>query len=54
MIVAEGWVLAMKSLIYVFIFIGAILMVTNIIRYIRFIHSTHDVVSSGSKRDRFW
>lgn len=44
----------MKTLIYVFIFIGSILMVTNILRYIRFLHSTHDVVSSGSKRDRFW
>ena len=44
----------MKALIYSLIFFGAFLMVTNIIRYMRFIRSTHDVVSSGSKRDRFW
>ena len=28
-------------------------MITNIIRYIAFLHSIHDVLSSGSHRDRF-
>ncbi len=30
------------------------LMVVNIARYLRFIKSTQDVISSGSARDRYW
>ena len=33
---------------------GAILMVINIVRYSNFLRTTHDVISSGSKRDKFW
>lgn len=29
-------------------------MVTNIVRYIHFLRTTHDVLSSGSKRDQTW
>jgi len=33
---------------------GALLMISNIIRYGCFLHSTQDVISSGSKRDIIW
>ncbi len=33
---------------------GAVLMVINILRYFKFIKSTQDVISSGSKRDKIW
>ena len=33
---------------------GALLMISNIIRYGYFLHSTQDVISSGSKRDIIW
>ena len=33
---------------------GALLMISNIIRYGYFLHSTQDVISSGSKRDLVW
>ncbi len=33
---------------------GALLMISNIIRYGYFLHSTQDVISSGSKRDFIW
>ncbi len=42
----------MKTLIFVLIIIGSVVMITNIIRYIAFLHSTHDVLSAGSRRDR--
>ena len=42
----------MKLVIYTAIMIGAIIMVTNIVRYILFLLNTHDVLSSGNKRDR--
>lgn len=32
---------------------GAVIMITNIVRYINFLRTTHDVLSSGSPRDRF-
>ena len=44
----------MKTAILIFIIIGSILMVTNIVRYIFFLRTTHDVLSSGSRRDRVW
>lgn len=44
----------MDVVITIFIIIGAVLMVTNIIRYLHFLKTTHDVLSSGSKRDRVW
>ena len=44
----------MQSVIYVSIIAGAFLMVTNIYRYAVFLRSTHDVLSSGSSRDRAW
>lgn len=44
----------MEIVILVFIIIGSLLMVTNIIRYIYFVRTTHDVLSAGSKRDRAW
>jgi len=31
---------------------GALLMITNIARYVYFLHNSHDVLSSGSRRDR--
>ena len=43
----------MDILIIVLIILGSALMVTNIIRYIYFLKSTHDVLSSGSRRDIF-
>lgn len=33
---------------------GVLLMISNIIRYGYFLHSTQDVISSGSKRDIIW
>lgn len=44
----------MDIVITIFIIIGSVLMVTNIIRYLLFLKTTHDVLSSGSKRDRVW
>ena len=44
----------MKAIILILIIIGSILMVTNIIRYMYFVRTTHDVLSSGSRRDRAW
>ena len=44
----------MKVIILILIIIGSILMVTNIIRYMYFVRTTHDVLSSGSRRDRAW
>ena len=44
----------MQAIIVTIIIAGAILMVVNIIRYSLFLKSTHDVISSGSKRDKFW
>ena len=43
----------MDSFVLGLIIIGAVVMITNILRYIRFLHTTHDVLSSGSHRDRF-
>lgn len=44
----------MDIVITIFIIIGSVLMITNIIRYMLFLKTTHDVLSSGSKRDRAW
>ncbi len=44
----------MQTAIISFIIAGALLMVVNIIRYLKFIKSTQDVLSSGSSRDRHW
>ncbi len=44
----------MQILIYAMIFVGAALMVSNIIRYFNFLMNTKDVLSSGSSRDRAW
>ena len=41
-------------LIPALILLGSILMVVNIVRYFLFLKNTHDVLSSGSRRDRFW
>lgn len=41
-------------IIYIMILFGAALMVTNIVRYINFIKSTRDVLSSGVQKDRVW
>jgi len=41
-------------MIFFFIILGAILMVVNIVRYLKFIKTTRDVISSGSRRDRIW
>ena len=43
----------MKALIIILIAIGSLVMITNITRYISFLRTTHDVLSSGSHRDRF-
>ena len=43
----------MKALIIILIAIGSLVMITNITRYISFLRTTHDVLSSGSYRDRF-
>ena len=42
----------MNKLIYTAIIAGALLMVTNIARYAYFLITTHDVLSSGNRRDR--
>lgn len=44
----------MNILIHIFIYIGALIMVTNIFRYMRFLRTTRDVLSSGRIRDRIW
>ena len=44
----------MKVIIDSLILIGIVVMVSNIVRYAMFVHTTHDVLSSGSKRDRAW
>lgn len=44
----------MKPIIFISIILGAALMVINIIRYINFIKSTQDVLSSNNKRDQRW
>ena len=44
----------MQAVIITIIIAGAILMVINIVRYSNFLRTTHDVISSGSKRDKFW
>lgn len=44
----------MFILIQMAIIAGAALMIINIIRYYNFIRSTHDVISSGSRRDKLW
>ena len=36
------------------ILLGSILMVVNIVRYFRYVKNSHDVLSAGSRRDRFW
>ena len=41
-------------LIPALIILGSILMVVNIVRYFLFLKNTHDVLSAGSRRDRFW
>lgn len=40
--------------ITILIIMGSILMVSNIVRYLIFIQNTHDVLSAGCRRDRFW
>ena len=44
----------MDNVIILFIIIGSVLMLTNIIRYLNFLKTTHDVLSTGSRRDRVW
>ena len=44
----------MDYLISAMIISGAVLMVANIIRYIRFILGLKDVLSSGAKKDLAW
>ncbi len=44
----------MNAVNIIFICIGAFIMVTNIIRYVRFLHTTRDVLSGGKTRDRIW
>lgn len=44
----------MGLLITIFIVLGSILMVVNIVRYFWFLKNTHDVLSTGSRRDRIW
>ena len=45
---------AMELFILVVIILGAALMVFNIVRYINFMHTSRDVLSSGRRRDRIW
>ncbi|MCR5746912.1 MAG: HD domain-containing protein [Lachnospiraceae bacterium] len=40
--------------VYLMIILGSLLMVTNIIRYDKFIRRSDDVLSSGKKGDRAW
>ena len=44
----------MNEMIVAFIILGAILMVGNIYYYIKFLISTRDVLTSGSKMDQAW
>ena len=44
----------MDIIIYVSIIAGALLMITNIMRFIRFIGKSEDVLSAGDKTDRIW
>ena len=44
----------MQHFIFFMIIIGAIIMVTNIVRYVIFIRSTRDVLSSGVSADDAW
>ncbi|MBQ6781169.1 MAG: HD domain-containing protein [Treponema sp.] len=44
----------MLVLIYTMIALGVIIMVTNIYRYLLFLHSLHDVLSAGQSSGRFW
>ena len=44
----------MTTIIHLLIIIGAAIMVTNVYRLVAFIRSTHDVLSSGSERDKRW
>lgn len=44
----------MGILITILIVLGSILMVANIVRYFLFLRNTRDVLSTGSRRDRFW
>lgn len=44
----------MDILISALIVLGAILMVTNIVRYFLFLKNTRDVLSVGCHRDRIW
>ena len=44
----------MVNMIAVMIAFGAIIMVTNIVRYWLFLKSTKDVLSSGVSQDRIW
>ncbi len=44
----------MGLLITIFIVLGSILMVVNIVRYFWFLKNTSDVLSTGSRRDRIW
>ena len=42
------------TIIFIMILLGAALMVTNIARYVLFIRSTRDVLSSGRRTDEIW
>lgn len=44
----------MPLLIYGMIGAGVVIMITNIHRYLRFLQSLRDVLSSGRDKDRFW
>ena len=44
----------MVNMVAVMIAVGAIIMVTNIYRYIQFMKSTRDVLSSGVSQDKIW
>jgi len=44
----------MKVLIFSMIAIGVIVMVSNIYRCLRFMKTTHDVLSIGAKNDHIW
>ncbi|MBR1629995.1 MAG: hypothetical protein IJ679_12145, partial [Lachnospiraceae bacterium] len=44
----------MQHLIPIMIIVGAILMITNIIRFVQFIGNSKDVLSAGVTLDRIW
>lgn len=44
----------LQIVIYIMILSGAVIMVTNIVRYARFLKSTKDVLSSGVHQDKVW